>query len=46
MKVNNFDKQLEDYSEKNKDYLKKAIEAYKELKILKQNNGKFLKFKL
>ena len=29
MKVNNFNKQLEDYSERNKDYLKKQLKLTK-----------------
>ena len=29
MKVNNFNKQLEDYSEKNKNYLKKLLKLVK-----------------
>lgn len=45
MKIKDFDKQLENYSINNKPYLEQVKITLEELKKLKQNNGKNLKFK-
>jgi len=43
--MKDFNKQLEDYSIKNSSYLEHCKEMLKDLKRLKQNDGKNLKLK-